>query len=538
MPALSYLRLLKILFLFMTFCHASWANSNTFTPTEDELFQDNLGTLYPTADRFVTATYPYEYIGGSNTKLSIEYIDYTLDSEGNFTFKGKTNMHGTVYFDWNATAADSTIINGTVELIISPVNDAPQISILDANFNPVTNNNLLSVTENEPLIGYIKVLDLDQDLVDLSLDSTHLDSDQFLIDTPITSSGDTFYPLKSKIAYGFDYESPNQAGPTANSYQIKILADDNSSALNATDEEILDVIIVNENEPPQLSGSPSYSETLIEDANLSTDLGSWFSIHGNNFPSFSATDPDASDSTLDWSFHPAPQSGKGNAYFSRSDSMTNPSEELVGVSNQTPVYLNFIPDANVTGQVTFSVRVTDDVGNFDKIDFTVQIDGVDDLPVFTSEVSYAHNPIIIPSGSGDSFLVLGAKDDDDSSATFTYSIVEDPSDDSSYFTVSSGDQVSPDSATGIISANPDSEDGLYRFQVKATENNGEVVYQSVYVEINEPPYFKDKYGNKVVDAIQVTISEDESPISWDSKWSAEVAGLSAYDPGVSGGQIL
>ena len=89
--------------------------------------------------------------------------------------------------------------------------------------------------------------------------------------------------------------------------------------------------------------------------------------------------------------------------------MTNPSEELVGVPNQTPVYLNFIPDANVTGQVTFSVRVTDDVGNFDEIDFTVQIDGVDDLPVFTSEVSSSDNPIIIPSGSGDSFLSIGCE---------------------------------------------------------------------------------------------------------------------------------
>jgi hypothetical protein len=515
----------------MTFCHASWANSNTFTPTEDELFQGNLGTLYSTADRFVTATFPYEIIGVSNTKSSIEYIDYTLDSLGNFTFKGKTNMHDTVYFDWNATAADSTIINGTVRLDISPVNDAPQISILDADFDPVPNSNLLTITENEPLIGYIEVLDLDQDVVDLSLDSSLPDSDQFLIDTPITSGGDTFYPLKSKIAYGFDYESPNQAGPTANSYQIKILADDNNVS-NATDEEILDVIIANENEPPQLSGSSSYSETIIEDANSSTDLGSWFSIHGNNFPSFSATDPDAIDSTLDWSFHPAPQSGKGNAYFSTSDSMTNPSDELVEVPNQSPVYLNFIPDANVTGQVTFSVRVTDDVGNFDEIDFTVEIDGVDDPPVFTSEVSSSDNPIIIPSGSLDSFLVLGAKDDDDSSATFTYSIVEELSDDNSHFTVSSGDQVTPNS--GIISANPDSADGLYRFQVKATENNGEVVYQSVYVEINEPPYFKDKDGNKVVDPIEVIISEDESPISWDSKWSAEVAGLSAYDPGVSG----
>ena len=107
-------------------------------------------------------------------------------------------MHGTVFFDWNATATDSTIINGTVRLDISPVNDAPQISIFDANFNPVTNNNLLSVTENEPLIGYVKVLDLDQDVVDLSLDSTLPDSDQFLIDTPITSSGDTFYPFEDQ----------------------------------------------------------------------------------------------------------------------------------------------------------------------------------------------------------------------------------------------------------------------------------------------------------------------------------------------------
>ena len=139
----------------------------------------------------------------------------------------------------------------------------------------------------------------------------------------------------------------------------------------------------------------------------------------------------------------------------------------VSVTKGTTVCI-VMPDASTSGTDSLLAQVTDETGNYDAMDFTVEKYQVNDPPVFTSEVSYADNPIIIPSGSDDNFLILGAKDDDELSATFTYSIVEELSDDSTYFTVSGGGlEVSPKS--GIISANPDSEDGLYRFQVKATE---------------------------------------------------------------------
>ena len=73
--------------------------------------------------------------------------------------------------------------------------------------------------------------------------------------------------------------------------------------------------------------------------------------------------------------------------------------------------------------------------------------------------------------------------------------------------------------------------------MRATETGtGETVDQWIYVEINEPPYFVDKNGNFINSApIQVVITEDETPISWSAKWSADLDGLQAYDPGVHGG---
>lgn len=523
MPVMSFFRLFSIFLLYMTLSHALVANP--FSVNEDSELSGDLSSSNLNALNFVVNIPPYEDV--DSTK-SPRYQNFSLQSNGSFTLEAEANWNGTLFFEWNATNSTSgAIINGTATINVNPINDLPQLYVYDKYLGSVTSS--VSVEENEQLIGYINVADVDGDSVVLTLSSA-VDSQKFIIDTAnpayFNSDGKTYFPLKGNS--GFNYEVPSSdAG--SNTYLIGVDANDSQGGIAS---QALNVLVTDQNEAPVLSGPASSTKTIQEDAISETDTNSWFKIHNDSYPGYIASDPDSASTSHTWSFNPAPQ--MGTAQFSTNANMQTP-VSTVPVAKGDTVYLNYIPDANASGTDSFTVQVTDESGNFDEMDFTVEISGVDDLPVFTSEVSSSDNPIIIPSGSDDSFLTLGAQDDDNSSATFTYSIVEDPSDDSSYFTVSSGGQVSPDSATGIISANPDSDDGLYGFQVKATENNGEVVYQSVYVEINEPPYFKDKYGNKVVDPIEVIISEDESPISWDSKWSAEVAGLSAYDPGVSGG---
>ena len=520
---MSFFRLFSIFLLYMTLSHALVANP--FSVNEDSELSGDLSSSNLNALNFVVNIPPYEDV--DSTK-SPRYQNFSLQSNGSFTLEAEANWNGTLFFEWNATNSTSgAIINGTATINVNPINDLPQLYVYDKYLGSVTSS--VSVEENEQLIGYINVADVDGDSVVLTLSSA-VDSQKFIIDTAnpayFNSDGKTYFPLKGNS--GFNYEVPSSdAG--SNTYLIGVDANDSQGGIAS---QALNVLVTDQNEAPVLSGPASSTKTIQEDAISETDTNSWFKIHNDSYPGYIASDPDSASTSHTWSFNPAPQ--LGTAQFSTNANMQTP-VRTVPVAKGDTVYLNYIPDANASGTDSFTVQVTDESGNFDEMDFTVEISGVDDLPVFTSEVSSSDNPIIIPSGSDDSFLTLGAQDDDNSSATFTYSIVEDPSDDSSYFTVSSGGQVSPDSATGIISANPDSDDGLYGFQVKATENNGEVVYQSVYVEINEPPYFKDKYGNKVVDPIEVIISEDESPISWDSKWSAEVAGLSAYDPGVSGG---
>ena len=140
---------------------------------------------------------------------------------------------------------------------------------------------------------------------------------------------------------------------------------------------------------------------------------------------------------------------------------------------------------------------------------------------------------MIASGSTQSFLTLQASDADNAGASFTYEIIDGY--DNDYFDINStsGDIT----GTGMISSisDPDEDgDGIYRFQVRATEGGTlETVDKWVYVEINEPPYFVDKFGDRITAPLQLAISEDEDGITWNDAWSGLV-GLSAIDPGTNG----
>ncbi len=523
MPALRNFRLFSTFLFCMTSSHALWANTSpTFTMIEDQPLNRTLA--YSGAQNFVVSIPPY--LSTDTSSKAPHYLNFTLDSNGSFNLEGIANSSENLVFEWNATDTTSfSVISGTATITVNPVNDPPQVFILDKNFGSVTS---LSVEENEELIGYINITDIDGTVVAPALDNNSDDSLKFTIDSSspadLNSDGKIDYPLKAKLATGFDYEVPNQVGATSNSYQIKIYANDSSVSVPLN----LDVLVTNQSEAPILNGPASSTKTIREDAISSTDTDSWYKIHNDSYPGYSANDPDSASTSLTWTFNPAAQ--KGSAYFSTNSTMQSPLT-TVSVSSGTTVYLNYVPDANATGTDTFSVRVTDEAGNHDTMAFSVTINPVNDPPVFTSYASSTLAPLVIASGSTSTFLTLSASDAD-AGASITYSMLTGY--DSQYFTINNSDI----SSTGITSSSnqPDDDgDGIYRFKVRATETNtGETVDQWVYVEINQPPYFVDKDGNPISSDMTVVISEDESPNSWDAKWAAELGGLQALDPGING----
>lgn len=526
MPALRNFRLYSTFLFCMTFSHALLANTSpAFTVDEDQPLNGTLA--YSGAQNFKISIPPY--LSTDTSSKAPHYLNFTLDSNGSFNLQGIANSSENLVFEWNATDTTSfSVISGTATITVNPVNDPPQVFILDKNFGSVTS---LSVEENEELIGYINITDIDGTVVVPALDNNSDDSLKFTIDSSspadLNSDGNIDYPLKAKQATGFDYEAPNQVGGTSNSYQIKIDANDFSVSVPLN----LDVLVTDQSEAPVLNGPASSTKTIREDAISSTDTDSWYKIHNDSYPGYSANDPDSASTSLTWSFNPAAQ--KGSAYFSTNSTMQSPLT-TVSVSSGTTVYLNYVPDANATGTDTFSVRVTDEAGNHDTMAFSVTINPVNDPPVFTFYASSTLAPLVIASGSTSTFLTLSASDAD-AGASITYSMLTGY--DSQYFTINNSDI----SSTGITSSSnqPDDDgDGIYRFKVRATETNtGETVDQWVYVEINQPPYFVDKDGNPISSDMTVVISEDESPNSWDAKWAAELGGLQALDPGINGAPV-
>jgi hypothetical protein len=506
----------------MTFSHALVANTSpSFSVNEDDTLNNTIA--YSGAQNFVINKPPYEQ--GDSDKLP-RFQNFSLQSNGSFTLEAEANWHGTLVFEWNATDSTSgATINGTATITVNSINDPPQIFILDKNFASVTSS--LSVEENEQLIGYVNVVDVDGTVVVPALDIAIADSAKFTIDSAnaadLNSDGKIDYPLKGNS--GFNYEVPSSAAGS-NTHQIGIEADDSQGG---TVSHALNVLVTDQDEAPVLSGPASSTKTIQEDAISSTDIGSWYKIHNDSYPGYNASDPDSASTSHTWTFNPAPQ--MGTAQFSVNPNMQTPVNTVI-VAKGTTVYLNYIPDANASGTNidSFTVRVTDESGNYDTMQFSVTITPVDDLPVFTSSVSSTSNPHIIASGSTGVFHTVAASDAD-AGSSISYSMVTGYDD--QYFSVNSSNGRL--TSTGITNQSDEDGDGVYRFQVRATETNtGQMVDQWVYVVINQPPYFVDKNGDSITTVGPIEISEGENPTSWDEKWAAELNGLQALDPGTNG----
>ena len=499
---------------------------------EDQVFNGVL--LNPVLDSNVSFTKtagPYRKNDGNK----VEYVQsFTLDSNGSFSLLGRPDWNGTLVFEWEATIENNnSVISGEASVVLQAENDAPVITILDRTQIPVPiDSNLTMVPENEVLVGYVNVVDDNNTLPDLN--ASHADGPKFFIDmsNPSDLNGDaiTDYPIKINGS-GFNFENPTDSGGTAADdriYVIKLFAND-----GVTQAEIeLSVEVTDVSEGPTLS-SHNFNLTIREDASLPNETGSWYQQNGNTYPSFTADDKDIGTVNLSWSMvNPAPQ--KGTMRWSTDSQMAGASSNLLTTSKSDRVYFNYLPDGNQTGEDTFTVKVEDENGNSDSIAFTIDITAVnDDAPIFTSTSSALSSPIVIASGSTQTFLTLQASDADNAGASFTYEIIDGY--DKNYFVINStsGDL----SGTGMISSisDPDEDgDGIYRFQVRATEvGTVETVDQWVYVEINEPPYFVDKFGDRITAPIQVVITEDEGVISWNDAWSV-LNGLRAVDPGTNG----
>ena len=176
-----------------------------------------------------------------------------------------------MFFEWNATNSTSgAIINGTATVTVNPINDLPQIFVVDKNFGSVSSS--LSVEENEQLIGYVYVVDVDDTGVQPTFNSAAADSAKFNINLSnpayFNSDGKTYYPLKGNS--GFNYEVPISAA-ASNTYQIRVDAADNQGG---TASQALNVLVVDQDEAPVLNGPASSTKTIQEDAILETDVGS------------------------------------------------------------------------------------------------------------------------------------------------------------------------------------------------------------------------------------------------------------------------
>jgi len=499
---------------------------------EDQVFNGVLSNpVLGSGVSFSKTSGPYQS-GDSN---KIEYVQsFTLDSNGSFSLLGRPDWNGTLIFEWHATLdSNNSVMSGQALVTLRAENDAPVITLLDQNLNAITADfNQTSVPENQTLVGYINVVDDNNTVPDLN--STHADGGKFSIDYTnlgdLNGDGLIDYPIKINGA-GFNYENPTDLGGISGDrkYFLQIFANDASTQT----EVELKIDITDVAEDPLLS-SHVYSINIREDAMLSTDTDSWYQKNGNNYPGFTASDPDQATTSLVWSMlNQGPQ--KGTMQWSVDSQMLNASSNPLSVTKGSMVYFNYIPDANKTGADSFTLKVEDEASNTDTISFTVTITAVnDDAPIFTSSVSSTSNPFVIASGSTQSFHTLQTSDSDDVTASFSYSKIAGF--DSQYFDVSSSSgQVSSTGITSSITHPDEDGDGIYRFQVRATETGtNETVDQWVYVEINEPPHFVDKDGSIITAPISVVISEDESPVSWDTFWSVNLNGLLAIDPGTNG----
>jgi alpha-tubulin suppressor-like RCC1 family protein len=498
---------------------------------EDQVFDGTL--LNPVLDSnvsFSKTAGPYRS-GDSN---KVEYVQsFTLDSNGSFSLLGRPDWNGTLVFEWEATIENNnSVISGEASVFLQAENDAPVITILDRTQIPVPiDSNLTTVPENEVLVGYVNVVDDNIILPDLNV--SHADGPKFFIDmnSPTDLNGDNIIDYAIKInGAGFNFENPTDSGGTADDriYLIKLFAND-----GVTQAEIeLSVQVTDVSEGPILS-SHNFNLTIREDADQPTETGSWYKQNGNIYPSFTAGDPDTATVNLSW-YMANPGTRRGIMQWSTDSQMSGASSNLLATSKSDRVYFNYLPDGNQTGIDTFTVKVEDENGNSDSITFTVNITAVnDDAPIFISATSAISSPIVIASGSTQSFLALQASDADDAGASFVYEIVDGY--DKNYFDINStSGQLSGKGMISSISDPDEDGDGIYRLQVRANEvGTGETVDQWVYVEINEPPYFVDKFGDRITAPLQILITEDEGVITWNDVWSG-IVGLRAIDPGTNG----
>ena len=158
--------------------------------------------------------------------------------------------------------------------------------------------------------------------------------------------------------------------------------------------------------------------TIREDASLPNETGSWYQQNGNTYPSFTADDKDIGTVNLFWSMvNPAPQKGTMRWSIDSQMAGASSSSNLLTTSKSDRVYFNYLPDGNQTGIDTVTVKVEDENGNSDSIAFTIDITAVnDDAPIFTSTSSAISSPIVIASGSTQTFLTLQASDADNAAS--------------------------------------------------------------------------------------------------------------------------
>jgi VCBS repeat-containing protein len=157
----------------------------------------------------------------------------TLDANGSFSYTPATNYHGPDSFTYKATDGNGGEDTATVNITVTPVNDAP---VLDAIGNK-------EVDEGQLLSFTAQATDPDNDAISYSLVAGENCASGESCNVP---SGASFDPNTGE----FSWTPTEQQGP--GTYKLKVKATDNGSP-NLSDEEQITITVAEVNVAPELA---------------------------------------------------------------------------------------------------------------------------------------------------------------------------------------------------------------------------------------------------------------------------------------------
>jgi VCBS repeat-containing protein len=383
--------------------HPTLAGDFAATLAEDENATGDINATDP--DGLTDGSYFTISSNPSNGSANINQLT------GSWSYSPQANFFGSDSFSVSITDDLGNSTSQSISLSISPVNDLPIIS------GEIT----ATLAEDENATGDINATDPDG----------LTDGSYFTISSNPSNGSANINQLTGSWSY-----SPQANFFGSDSFSVSITDDLGNSTSQSISLSISPV-----NDLPIISGE--ITATLAEDENATGDIN--------------ATDPDGLTD---------------GSYFTISSDPSNGSANI----NQLTGSWSYSPQANFFGSDSFSVSITDDLGNSTSQSISLSISPVNDLPIISGEIT--------------------ATLAEDENATGDINATDpDGLTDGSYFTISSNPSngsVNINQLTGSWSYTPQANFfGSDSFSVSITDDLGNSTSQSISLSIspvNDPPY--------------------------------------------------